>query len=188
MRRETLPSTFHTPLRDGGDAAAAARGVCFPTRVLLGLTFPIISLVFQLTRISGSERCPSALGHLQGHHQSGWLSRYALDRISWPWAHCSDNSFVEMENCGEKVGTCPQDACPGLLHLLRLKEGMHLDAKQAHRLFLGFYSFPELPLIEKKPCEDSTDNPCVQSSISGRKRQSHTSAENLRARMEQDNC
>lgn len=67
--------------------------------------------------------------------------------MPWTGSRCSASSFLEME----KVGRCPQDALLGLLHLLRLKEGMHLGVKRAHKLSLGFYPFPELSPLEKHP-------------------------------------
>lgn len=121
----TAGKPFHTHPWDGGDAAAARAG-CFSTRVLVGLTFPTISLVFQLPRLGLLDQNKVTCAVHLPWDTCGRV-RCVLDRIYH--VHGSTNSFMEMENCGKRVRMCPQDALLGLPHLLRLKEGMHLRAK-----------------------------------------------------------
>lgn len=97
-------------------------------------------------------------------------------------------SFQELENCGNRVGTCPQDALLGLPHLLRLKEGMHLGAKWGHKLSLGFYPSPDLPSLEKAPSTGKVLSVCKALSLGGTGTVTPHQETLLKARMEQDNC
>lgn len=86
---------------------------------------------------------------------SGWL--VGLD-VLWAgptsaWAHGNAGLSTEMESTGKGLGPRPQDALLGLSHLLRLKAGMDLGTKRGHKLSVRFYPSPDLPPLEKAPCE-----------------------------------
>lgn len=127
--------------------------------VLVGLIFPTTSVELQLHDLGLLERCKvSCTIHVPWDTCGVTTIRLAGGVKRAPgrtraWAYGNASLSTEMESTGKGLGPRPQDALLGLSHLLRLKAGMDLGTKRGHKLSVRFYPSPDLPPLEKSPCE-----------------------------------